>query len=154
MRHEATMRIHVSSLGCKLNQNEMDTLAARLARRGHQVVATAGEADLCVLNTCAVTHVAAQKTRQALRRLHRKNPQARLIATGCYAELTPDDLRSLPGVELVAGNQEKEHLEELLGDGKATGGEPDFDSHLASPVPRSRTRALVKIQDGCDNACT
>ena len=148
------MRIHVSSLGCKLNQNEMDTLAARLARRGHQVVATAGEADLCVLNTCAVTHVAAQKTRQALRRLHRKNPQARLIATGCYAELTPDDLRSLPGVELVAGNQEKERLAELLGAGEATGGGPDFDLRPASPAPRSRTRALVKIQDGCDNACT
>ncbi len=94
------MRIHVSSLGCKLNQSEMETLSARLAQGGHQVVASPAEADLCVLNTCAVTHVAAQKSRQALRRLHRENPDARLVATGCYAELTPADLRDLPGVEL------------------------------------------------------
>ncbi|MGD9317146.1 MAG: tRNA (N(6)-L-threonylcarbamoyladenosine(37)-C(2))-methylthiotransferase MtaB [Anaerolineae bacterium] len=148
------MRIHVSSLGCKLNQNEMDTLVARLAERGHQVVATAGEADLCVLNTCAVTHVAAQKTRQALRRLHRENPQARLVATGCYAELTPGDLSSLPGVELVVGNQEKERLDELLGSEESTAGVTDLAPRPATPVPRPRTRALIKIQDGCDNACT
>jgi threonylcarbamoyladenosine tRNA methylthiotransferase MtaB len=154
MRREATMRIHVSSLGCKLNQNEMDTLAARLAQRGHQVVATPAEADLCVLNTCAVTHVAAQKSRQALRRLHRKNPQARLVPTGCYAELTPGDLLDLPGVEFVAGNQEKERLEELLGNRETSGGVMGSVAHPNLPIPRSRTRALVKIQDGCDNACT
>jgi threonylcarbamoyladenosine tRNA methylthiotransferase MtaB len=148
------MRIHVSSLGCKLNQNEMDTLATQLAARGHRIVATAGEADLCVLNTCAVTHVAARKTRQALRRLHRENPAARLVATGCYAELTPGDLRDLPGVELVAGNQAKEQLDELLDNGESSPGVTGFAPRPASPVPRSRTRALVKIQDGCDNACT
>lgn len=144
------MRIYVGSLGCKLNQSEMDALAGRFAAGGHQVVATPAEADLCVLNTCAVTHVAAQKSRQALRRLHRDNPHARLIATGCYAQLTPEDLGELPGVEIVVGNREKERLEELLGDspaGTETVGPP-------SSVPRSRTRALIKIQDGCDNACT
>ena len=141
------MRIYVSSLGCKLNQSEMDTLAARMAQGGHQVVASPAEADLCVLNTCAVTHVAAQKSRQALRRLHRENPQARLVATGCYAELTPTDLVDLPGVESVVGNQEKARLWETLG-----GGAPI--QQPLSQVPRSRTRALVKIQDGCDNACS
>ncbi len=92
------MRIYLSSLGCKLNQSEMDALAGRFAQGGHEIVASAAQADLCILNTCTVTHVAAQKSRQALRRLHRQNPQARLVATGCYAELTPDDLRDLPGV--------------------------------------------------------
>ena len=95
------MRVYVSSLGCKLNQSEMDSLAVGLFRQGHQVVATPAEADLCVLNTCAVTHVAAQKSRQALRRLHRDNPQARLVATGCYAQLAPADLHDLPGVQFV-----------------------------------------------------
>ena len=144
------MRIYVNSLGCKLNQSEMDTLARRLAADGHQLVAAPAEADLCVLNTCAVTHVAAQKSRQALRRLHRDNPQARLLATGCYAQLTPEDLRELPGVEMVVGNQEKDRLEELLGSSV-----PVLDA-LAPPAiaPPTRTRALVKIQDGCDNACT
>ena len=148
------MRIHVSSLGCKLNQNEMETLSARLARSGHQVVATPAEADMCVLNTCAVTHVAAQKSRQALRRLHRENPDARLVATGCYAELTPADLRDLPGVEIVAGNQDKENLAALIGPGEPEP-TPRLQSHIPPfTSPTARTRALVKIQDGCDNACT
>jgi len=141
------MRIHLSSLGCKLNQSEMDALANRFALGGHEIVPTAAEADLCILNTCAVTHVAAQKSRQALRRLHRQNSDARLVATGCYAELTPADLRDLPGVELVVGNREKEHLWRILGDGSEPAPQP-------SPMRRRRTRALVKIQDGCDNTCT
>ena len=140
------MRIHVSSLGCKLNQSEMDSLAAQLARGGHQIVAAPGEADLCVFNTCAVTHVAAQKSRQALRRLHRENPGARLVVTGCYAELTPEELRDLPGVELVAGNLAKDNLALLIGSDTQ-----NPESRIE--IPKSRTRAFVKIQDGCDNAC-
>jgi threonylcarbamoyladenosine tRNA methylthiotransferase MtaB len=142
-----TMRVYVSSLGCKLNQSEMDTLAGELARAGHQVVGSAAEADLCVLNTCAVTHTAAQKSRQALRRLRRENPEARLIATGCYAEWAPAERRSLDGVDLVVGNKDKERLAEMVG------GEPaEQSSHISHRG--SRTRAFVKIQDGCDNACT
>lgn len=140
------MRIYVGSLGCKLNQSEMDDLAARLARNGHQIVASAGEADLCILNTCAVTHVAAQKSRQALGRLHHDNPSARLVATGCYADLFPAELSGLPGVDLVAGNRQKEHLAGLLG--SAVG------DWAVQPAARPRTRAMVKVQDGCDNACT
>ena len=153
------MRVYVDSLGCKLNQSEMDALASRLIRRGHQVVTSPDEAELCVLNTCAVTHVAAQKSRQVLRRLHRANPKACLVATGCYAELTPAELHSLPGVELVVGNQDKEQLETLIGAGLARDRavadvmpDPLFPS--SSFRPSIRTRALVKIQDGCDNACT
>ena len=148
MRRGGTVRIYVGSLGCKLNQSEMDTLAARLAQAGHQVVATPAEADLCVLNTCAVTQVAAQKSRQALRRLHRESPAARLVATGCYAELAPADLRDLPGVEWVVGNREKEQLGERIGEGETR------NQETREKVPHFRTRALVKIQDGCDNACT
>ena len=140
------MHIYLSSLGCKLNQSEMDDLAARLARNGHQIVASAGEADLCILNTCAVTHVAAQKSRQALGRLHHDNPSARLVATGCYADLFPAVLSGLPGVELVAGNRQKEHLADLLG---CVAGD-----RAVQPATRPRTRAMVKVQDGCDNACT
>jgi threonylcarbamoyladenosine tRNA methylthiotransferase MtaB len=147
MRREGVVRVHVSSLGCKLNQSEMDALAARLQAAGHELVASPGGADVCILNTCAVTHVAAQKSRQAVRRLHRDNPGARLVVTGCYAELSPADLRDLPGVETVAGNRAKDRLlDDLLA------------PHPLLPIPPAslhpRTRALVKIQDGCDNACT
>jgi threonylcarbamoyladenosine tRNA methylthiotransferase MtaB len=149
-----TMRIYLSSLGCKLNQAEMDDLAARLAQQAHELVASPAEAELCILNTCVVTHVAAQKTRQALRRLHRDNPQARLVATGCYAELAPGELEGLPGMERVVGNASKPNLAALLGlagPGPAPD-QVDFPPPASTAIPR--TRALVKIQDGCDNACT
>jgi threonylcarbamoyladenosine tRNA methylthiotransferase MtaB len=148
------MRVYVSSLGCKLNQSEMDTLAGQLDAAGHQVVAAPGEADLCVLNTCAVTHVAAQKARQTLRRLHRESPAARLVVTGCYAELAPADLRVLPGVELVASNQEKGDLAVHINGDEATSGPKSIPLNLQPPGCLTRTRAFVKIQDGCDNACT
>lgn len=143
------MRIFLTSLGCKLNQSEMETLGARLAQKGHQIVLSPGEAEVCVLNTCAVTQVAAQKSRQALRRLHRQNPTARLLVTGCYAELTPADLCDLPGVERVIGNQDKARIDELLPPTELQ------DRERGVLPPRSsRTRALVAIQNGCDNACT
>ncbi len=143
------MRTYLGSLGCKLNQAEMDALAEALAQAGHEIVASAAEADVCVFNTCAVTGVAAQKSRQALRHLHRENPLARLVVTGCYAELAPADVRELPGVVLVAGNRDKEQLGRLLAG-------PDLvpGSTRAHPAFHAHTRALVKIQDGCDNACT
>ncbi|MCL7454548.1 MAG: tRNA (N(6)-L-threonylcarbamoyladenosine(37)-C(2))-methylthiotransferase MtaB [Anaerolineae bacterium] len=148
------MRIYVSSLGCKLNQAEMDALAGRLAQAGHQVVLSVAEADLAVLNTCAVTHVAAQKSRQALRRLHRENPEARLAVTGCYAELSPGELSDLPGVDLLVGNEAKADLVALLPPASAVEASP-LRLGLETPGrPLARTRALVKIQDGCDNACT
>jgi threonylcarbamoyladenosine tRNA methylthiotransferase MtaB len=154
MRPEGMMRIYVSSLGCKLNQAEMDALAARLAQDGNQIVASAAEADLAVLNTCAVTHVAARKSRQALRRLHRENPAARLVITGCYAELAPGDLSDLPGVDLLVGNQGKDELAALLQPPKIAPDLPSADRPEVNAGPKGRTRALVKIQDGCDNACT
>lgn len=141
------VRIHVSSLGCKLNQSEMDSLAARLQAAGHELAASPAGADLCILNTCAVTQVAAQKSRQAVRRLHHDNPAARLVITGCYAELSPGDLQDLPGVEMVAGNRAKDHLLDHLP-------APLRPATAEAPAFRPRTRALVKIQDGCDNACT
>jgi threonylcarbamoyladenosine tRNA methylthiotransferase MtaB len=145
------MRTYLGSLGCKLNQSEMDALAELLAQAGHEIVASPAQADLCILNTCAVTGVAAQKSRQALRRLHRENPDASLVATGCYAELSPGDLQTLPGVQLVAGTQAKERLAELLaGPGTPPGSVGDLRPSLGG----THTRSLVKIQDGCDNACT
>jgi threonylcarbamoyladenosine tRNA methylthiotransferase MtaB len=157
-----TMRVYLGSLGCKLNQSEIETLAGQLVRTGHQVVASPAEADLCILNTCAVTHVAAQKSRQAMRRLHRENPDARLVATGCYAELTPAELGNLPGVEFVVGNRDKERLVDLLdgsidslGVRRGSQATSLLDSERPGlPRPLARTRAFVKIQDGCDNACT
>jgi threonylcarbamoyladenosine tRNA methylthiotransferase MtaB len=134
----------------------MESLATRLVQHGHRIVGSPSAADLCILNTCAVTHVAARKSRQGLRRLHRENPTAHLIATGCYAELVPADLHVLPGVDHVIGNRDKERLEQLIDAevGESRIGEDGVLTAPSAPSSTARTRALVKIQDGCDNACT
>jgi threonylcarbamoyladenosine tRNA methylthiotransferase MtaB len=126
---------------------------------GHSVVDTVVEADLCVLNTCVVTHTAASKSRQAIRRLRRANSDVRLAVTGCYAQMWPQEIRDLGSVDLIVGNKDKEQLVERVekglgikgqGSGHAWGSSPD--SRI--PMPQARTRAFVKIQDGCDNHCT
>lgn len=148
------MRVYLQSLGCKLNQSEVETLACRFMQAGHTVVDTPGEADLCVLNTCAVTQTAVSKSRQAIRRLRRANSAACLAVTGCYAQMWPQEIHGLGGVDLIVGNEDKEHLVEHVEKGQGSPGQwtsfPDFQL----PVPGAHTRAFVKIQDGCDNHCT
>lgn len=150
------MKIYLETLGCRLNYSEMETLGRQLAEAGHVVVDEAGQADVCVLNTCAVTGEAARKSRQLARKLARSNPAARLAVTGCYATLAPESVASLPNVHLVVDNQRKEGLAELLQPWSAElDGEqwrrlaPDAPLH-----PPGRTRAFVKVQDGCNNQCT
>lgn len=142
------MKVHLASLGCKLNQSEMDRLREQLAAAGW-VLAPAGDADVLVLNTCAVTAEAARKSRQALRRLRSQAPNAKLVAAGCYAELWPDEVAAAAGPDLMVGNRDKERLAEILqGLGVETA-----PSQQEEPLSRPRTRAFIKIQDGCDNAC-
>jgi len=147
------MRVYLTSLGCKLNQSEIEMLARRFAQAGHQPVSCPEQADLCIVNSCTVTHVAARKSRQLIRRLHRANPVVPIIVTGCYAEMSPEAVREIEGVELVVGNERKAQLveivEELLG---ITGRPPEIG--IRGLRVDSRTRALVKIQDGCNNHCT
>ena len=136
------MNVYLDSIGCKLNQSEIERMARALHHAGHRVVYDPAQAEVCLLNTCAVTSTAARKTRQTLRRLRRQNPAARVVALGCYADLWPDQLQRLEGVEALAG--------------------PDILAALslataadrAGSFPRRRTRAFVKVQDGCDNHCT
>ena len=153
------MKVYLQSLGCKLNQSELESLACQFVQAGHTVVGTAREADLCVLNTCAVTQTAVSKSRQAIRRLRRANSDACLAVTGCYAQMWPQEIRELGSVDLIVGNEDKEHLVErvekelgIKGQGSGRAWVPFPDSRL--PIPQARTRAFVKIQDGCDNHCT
>ncbi len=142
-------RIYFGSLGCRLNQSEMDAIARRVVGNGHQVVARPEDAEICVLNSCAVTAEAERKSRQALRRIHRENPAAQVIATGCYATLFPDRAGALVGVEQVIPNPDKHNLPLILG----------LESRNLHVIPvdkldHGRTRAFVQIQDGCDNRCS
>jgi threonylcarbamoyladenosine tRNA methylthiotransferase MtaB len=150
------MNVYLETLGCRLNYSEMESLGRQLAEAGHRVVAAPEQADVCVLNTCAVTGEAARKSRQLARRLARSNPAARLAVTGCYATLAPDAAAGLPNVELVVENRRKDLLADLLQPWSA---ELDGEQwrRLAPDAPLhqpGRTRAFVKVQDGCNNQCT
>ena len=159
------MRVYLETLGCRLNYAEMSALGRQLLEAGHVIASSADDAELCVLNSCAVTDEAVRKSRQLARHIARVNPDARLVVTGCYATLEGEAVAALPNVALVVSNGHKDELLALIRDhaalqGKAgalVGPSPsrDFseDGVCALPVPR-RTRAFVKVQDGCRNRCT
>ncbi len=130
-------------------------MARQFTARGDTVAGCIGDADLVIVNTCAVTNEATRKSRQMIRQAGRANPQAEIVATGCYAELDPRALAALPGVTHVIGNAHKDRLVACVtGD---TNPAYDREPLLREPLPPGtlgRTRAFVKVQDGCDNRCT
>ncbi len=148
------MKVHLRMVGCRLNQSEIDSMARQFSALGHEVVDAPAEADHFVLNTCAVTGEAAKKSRKQIRDFHRLNPQAGTTVTGCYAQLSPAALAALPGVARVVDNFGKARLvEAVLGEPIAPY-EREPVARAAVPGMLGRTRAFVKVQDGCDNACT
>src|SRR5215217_8980716 len=102
------------TLGCKVNQAETREWAATLGRAGVELVPFDGPADLYIVNTCTVTHMGDRKSRQVVRQAERANPDASIVVTGCYAEVAPDEVAQLPGVDLVVGTQSKETLVRTL----------------------------------------
>jgi len=148
------MRVAFYTLGCKLNQAETESLASRFSEVGFQLVSPSEEADIYIANTCTVTHVADRKSRHWLRLARRRNPHALIIATGCYAQRSHQELAQL--ADLVVDNTEKEHLLTLTKNLSLEGrelskGETKQSKMLATIV---RTRSLIKIQDGCHSPCT
>jgi threonylcarbamoyladenosine tRNA methylthiotransferase MtaB len=147
------MRVRLESVGCRLNISEMESLARQVAAAGHRVVGPSETADLLVFNTCTVTATASRKSRHILRQLKRANPNASVVATGCYAEMEPDRLEAL-GLDLIVPNADKDHLAGIL---RERGLLPDPTEPVTEPPPfleGSRIRAFLKVQDGCDNRCT
>lgn len=150
------MLVHLQTLGCRLNEAELETWAQDFQRSGHQITTRLEEAQLIVLNSCAVTRDASRKSRQSIRRIHRDNPKAKLVVSGCYATLNPQEAEAEMGVDLVIGNRDKDKLVE-----KALS-ELNLDSMPAqatepgefSLFTRGRQRAFVKVQDGCRYRCT
>ena len=148
------MRIFLDFLGCRLNEAEIEGWKRAFARRGYPVVERPEDATVCILNSCAVTGEAGRQSRQAARRLHRRNPHAALVLAGCYAQFDRDRAAALPGVMLVLDNREKEHLVERVIQTFDPRGEQKAHTDVTHPLPRTRTRAFVKVQDGCNNHCT
>lgn len=147
------MKIFLDTVGCRLNQAEIEGLARQFRAAGHEIVASAAEADLAVVNTCTVTAEAASDSRAAIRRVARRGV-AQIVATGCWVTLEPAAAASLPGVRRIVPNPDKDRLvADLLG---LPSEFFDLEPLARQPLPglRARTRAFIKVQDGCDNACT
>lgn len=155
-------KFFVQNFGCRATQADGAALETMLAARGMQPAGERAEADLVILNTCTVTSAADDDVRQAVRRVHRENPQARILVTGCYAQRAPQELAGMPGVEWVVGNTHKAHIAELVTGAPYHGNihvgdifaQRDFLSAPVEDAAGDRTRPNLKIQDGCNNRCS
>ncbi len=150
------MKIHLKTLGCRLNEAELETWAQAFQKSGHQITRQAQSANLIVINSCAVTQDAARKSRNLIRKIHRENPQAKLVVSGCYATLNRDEAASLMGVDLVVSNQDKDQLVEKTLTGLNMDAMPAMSTEPGeiSLFTRGKQRAFVKVQDGCRYRCT
>lgn len=147
--------INFQALGCRLNEAELESWADEFMQRGHQVTTASDEADLVIFNSCAVTAQADRKSRQQIGRLHRENPDARLVVTGCHASLNPEQVRNTLGVDLVVDNRHKDNLVEQtlrrFADHSDLTGIGEAQNAL---LLRGRHRGFIKVQDGCRYRCT
>ncbi len=156
-------RVALHTLGCKLNFAETSTIAQQFVDRGFEVVEFGSDADVCIINTCTVTERADRECRQLIRRALRKQEKPIVVVTGCYAQLEPERIASIEGVDLVLGTREKFTVFDYLPAG-GTAGAPqihvsDIDAvHDFGPASTTsagnRTRAFLKVQDGCDYTCS
>jgi threonylcarbamoyladenosine tRNA methylthiotransferase MtaB len=147
------MKVYLDWIGCRLNQSEIEKIAGQFRANGHEILANPDDADLVVINTCAVTTSAASDSRQKIRQAWRSGAKE-IVATGCWATMDVDSAQDLPGVSRVVLNELKERLAvEVLGQEHK---ENYPDPMLREPLPGShrRTRAHIKVQDGCNNFCT
>lgn len=158
---QAPKKVSFHTLGCKLNFSETSTIARQFEQGGYIRTTRASEADICVVNTCSVTEHADKKCRNIIRRLHRESPHAIIAVTGCYAQLKPEEVASIEGVDIVLGNREKGTLYDRVA---ALGGKcgvqiyscdtAELTDFFAAFSTADRTRAFLKVQDGCDYRCS
>ena len=149
------------TLGCKLNFSETSSIGKMLKDVGVRTVRKGEKADICVINTCSVTEIADKKCRQAIHRLTKQHPGAFVVVTGCYAQLKPEQVSNIEGVDLVLGAEQKGELINYLGSlekhehGEAiTTATKDIRSFAPSCSRGDRTRYFLKVQDGCDYFCS
>lgn len=159
------MRFCFITLGCRVNQYESDAMAELLEKAGYEKTDDPSEADLCVINTCTVTNIADRKSRQMISKAHRLNPAAKVIAAGCWTQREPERASQLEGVDAVLGSTEKDKIVEIanaLFTGQQEAPAKSFVRDVMhehcfeelSAVNENRTRAYLKIQDGCNMFCT
>lgn len=150
------MRVNLQALGCRLNEAELEQWATDFQQRGHEITSSADDADLLVINTCAVTGEAGRKSRQFIRRIQRNNPKAKLVVSGCYVTLEQQQAANIEGIDLVVTNQDKDRLvehihRELNLQARSIPGQWSAKTVL---FQRGRSRAFIKVQDGCRWRCS
>lgn len=150
------MKVHLKALGCRLNEAELEQWSRQFRQQGCSIVAQADEADVVVVNTCAVTTDATKKSRKLMNRLHRENPESKLVVSGCYATLEAKEVESRLGVDLVVNNQQKDSLPAKVIEYFSANTMPQvaMEPGETSLFMRGRQRAFIKIQDGCRYRCT
>ena len=150
------MRIHLKALGCRLNEAELEHWAEEFRGLGHTISNDSRDADLIILNTCAVTNEAVKKSRQLIRRSHRRNPLSKLVVTGCSASLDPGLKDKLAEIDLLVANSDKDRLVDIVDDRLALEASPNMGTGPGE-MPlflRGRNRAFIKVQDGCRHRCS
>ncbi|EGO63310.1 tRNA (N(6)-L-threonylcarbamoyladenosine(37)-C(2))-methylthiotransferase MtaB [Acetonema longum] len=152
-----------ATLGCKVNQFETETLEGLFVSRGYELVAFQDYADVYVINTCSVTHIGEKKSRQLIRRASKQNPAAAVVVTGCYAQIEPGTIAGIPGVDVVVGTQDRQKIVDIVEEHVKTSlpinavrsiMEADHFEDIPLHIKQNRTRAFLKIQEGCRNYCT
>jgi len=150
------LKVHLKALGCRLNEAELEHWSQQFQASGHKICSDQDEPDLLVLNTCSVTAAAGRKSRQLIRRLHRDNPTAKLVITGCHASLNAEETADQLGVDLVVSNAQKDNLASIAQQELSL---PSMPLSATEPgdialYSRGRHRAFIKVQDGCRYRCT
>ncbi len=155
------MKVAFHTLGCKLNFAETSTIGQLLAERGAQPVRRGEKPDICVVNTCTVTELANKKCRQEIRKLSKRYPDAVMVVTGCYAQLNSQEVAEIEGVDIVAGNDQKQDIADFVDRWLATRIKTvevtalkDMRRFIPSCSRGDRTRYFLKVQDGCDYYCS
>ncbi len=147
------MKIFIETHGCKLNQADTQSISNVFLQKGFLLTENISDADACIINTCTVTHIADRKARNALRKAKSNNPNCLIVATGCYAEWAHEKLNKMPEIDLVIGNSSKAELVNKVINVLGTNNIEINTSSLSLSNQIKRTRAMVKIQEGCDQIC-
>ena len=158
-------KIAFYTLGCKVNQADTASMENLFLRSGHQLVSFDGEADIYIINTCVVTNTGQRKSRQTIHRAIRKNPNALIVVTGCYPQTAAEEVKAIAGVDMIIGNQDRAQIVQLVEERLAHRQTDTLDAvhkltastafeEMAAGDITDKTRAFLKIQEGCNQFCT
>ena len=151
------------TLGCKVNQYETNAMSEKLVEAGYEIIENPNEADICIINTCSVTNMSDRKSRQMIRKVKEKNKNVILVVTGCYAQVSKEEISQMPEVDIIIGNNEKKDIliyleqfiqEKYLNAQVKDAFEPIEFADFGTITYSEKTRAAIKVQDGCDRFCS